>query len=63
VLRDGAPNHHKETTRIANSLGFLHRGPISPRAHGALDYLRAAAFIIAWVYGVECLLGLLRRAG
>lgn len=31
--------------RVSHSLGFLRRGPISPRLHGTLDYLLAAALI------------------
>jgi hypothetical protein len=31
--------------RMSYSLGFLRRGPISPRVHGMLDYLLAATLI------------------
>jgi hypothetical protein len=30
---------------MSSSLGFLRRGPISPRVHGTLDYLLAAVLI------------------
>jgi hypothetical protein len=30
---------------MSNSLSLLHRGPISPKLHGTLDYLLAAALI------------------
>jgi hypothetical protein len=33
--------------RVSHSPGFLRRGPISPRLHGTLDYLLAAALIAA----------------
>jgi hypothetical protein len=32
---------------MAPSRGFMQRGPISPRAHGTLDYLLAATLIAA----------------
>ena len=32
--------------RMSYSLGFLRRGPISPRVHGTLDYLLAATLIV-----------------
>jgi len=32
---------------MSESLGFLRRGPISPAVHGMLDYLLAAALIVA----------------
>ena len=32
---------------MSESLGFLRRGPISPAVHGTLDYLLAAALIVA----------------
>src|SRR3954462_8667477 len=34
-----------ERTRMQYLLRFLRRGPISPRVHGTLDYLLAAALI------------------
>jgi hypothetical protein len=30
---------------MSNLLGFMRRGPISPRLHGTLDYLLAAALV------------------
>lgn len=32
---------------MTGSPAFMHRGPISPRVHGTLDYLLAAALIVA----------------
>jgi hypothetical protein len=32
---------------VITSPGFMHRGPISPRVHGTLDYLLAATLIAA----------------
>jgi hypothetical protein len=37
--------NHRERTRMQYLLRFLRRGPISPRVHGMLDYLLAAALI------------------
>jgi hypothetical protein len=37
--------NHQERTRMHHLLRFLRRGPISPRVHGTLDYLLAAALI------------------
>jgi hypothetical protein len=37
--------NHQERTRMHYLLRFLRRGPISPRVHGTLDYLLAAALI------------------
>src|SRR3954454_11703313 len=37
--------NHRERTRMHYLLPFLRRGPISPRVHGTLDYLLAAALI------------------
>jgi hypothetical protein len=37
--------NHRERTRMQYLLRFLRRGPISPRVHGTLDYLLAAALI------------------
>jgi hypothetical protein len=36
---------YRERTRMQHLLRFLRRGPISPRVHGTLDYLLAAALI------------------
>jgi hypothetical protein len=36
---------HLERTRMPYLLRFMRRGPISPRVHGILDYLLAAALI------------------
>jgi hypothetical protein len=37
--------NHRERARTQYLLRFLRRGPISPRVHGTLDYLLAAALI------------------
>src|SRR3954451_7026469 len=37
--------NHRERTLMQYLLRFLGRGPISPRVHGTLDYLLAAALI------------------
>src|SRR3954453_20695714 len=38
--------NHRERTHMQHLLGFLRRGPVSPRVHGTLDYLLAAALIV-----------------
>src|SRR3954467_11040717 len=38
-------SNHRERTRMQHLLPFLRRGPNSPRVHGTLDYLLAAALI------------------
>src|SRR3954452_20746739 len=41
-----ARTNHRERTHMQRLLRFLRRGPVSPRVHGTLDYLLAAALIV-----------------
>jgi hypothetical protein len=38
---------------MTTSLGFLHRGPISPRLHGTLDYPLAATLLTRFESDLE----------
>src|SRR5918992_3987077 len=38
-------SHSTRRIEMPSSAGFMHRGPISPRVHGTLDYLLAATLI------------------